>query len=82
MMFWQPENFQLPEWSKFWWKRREVLPIPFNMLQTVKKKLQRYYTDDAPRLRLEGLQLFGDKMLAFRTELEVISEHFSEVTMQ
>jgi hypothetical protein len=26
-------------------------------------------------LREEGLKLFGDKMLAFRTELEVISEH-------
>ncbi|MDP2160746.1 MAG: DUF4286 family protein [Flavobacterium sp.] len=47
-----------------------------------KEKLKSYYTDDAPRLRQEGLQLFGDKMLAFRTELEVISEHFSEVTMQ
>lgn len=40
-----------------------------------KETLERYYTEDAPRLREEGLQLFGDKMLAFRTELEVISEH-------
>ncbi|WP_291114325.1 DUF4286 family protein [Flavobacterium sp. UBA6135] len=47
-----------------------------------KEKLQRYYTEDAPRLRQEGLQLFSDKMLTFRTELEVISEHFSEVAMQ
>ena len=37
--------------------------------------LQRYYDEDAPRLREEGLRLFGDKMLAFRTELELISEH-------
>jgi phosphoribosylamine-glycine ligase len=37
--------------------------------------LQKYYADDAPKLREEGLRLFGDKMLAFRTELELISEH-------
>ncbi len=40
-----------------------------------KATLQRYYDEDAPRLREEGLKLFGDKMLAFRTELELISEH-------
>ncbi len=40
-----------------------------------KETLERYYFDDAPRLREEGQRLFGDKMLAFRTELEVISEH-------
>ena len=40
-----------------------------------KETLQRYYDEDAPKLREEGLQLFGDKMLAFRTELELISEH-------
>lgn len=42
-----------------------------------KETLQRYYDEDAPRLREEGLELFGDKMLAFRTELELISEHSS-----
>jgi phosphoribosylamine-glycine ligase len=40
-----------------------------------KETLQRYYEEDAPQLREEGQQLFGDKMLAFRTELELISEH-------
>ena len=40
-----------------------------------KETLQRYYDEDAPRLREEGLRLYGDKMLAFRTELELISEH-------
>lgn len=40
-----------------------------------KKTLQRYYNEDAPRLREEGAKLFGDKMLAFRTELELVSEH-------
>ncbi len=37
--------------------------------------LQKYYQEDAPKLREEGSNLFGDKMLAFRTELELISEH-------
>ena len=37
-------------------------------------KLQQYYAEDAPRLRQEGLKLWGDKALYFRTELEVISE--------
>ena len=40
-----------------------------------KETLQKYYEEDAPRLREEGLKLFADKMLAFRTELELISEH-------
>ena len=40
-----------------------------------KETLYRYYDEDAPRLREEALALFGDKMLAFRTELELISEH-------
>jgi phosphoribosylamine-glycine ligase len=39
-----------------------------------KETLERYYQEDAPKLRDEGQALFGDKMLAFRTELEVISE--------
>ena len=41
-----------------------------------KTTLQKYYEDDAPSFRAEALQLFGDKMLAFRTELELISEHY------
>ncbi len=40
-----------------------------------KETLQKYYDEDAERLREEGLRLFADKMLAFRTELELISEH-------
>ncbi len=41
------------------------------------EKLQEYYKTYAAKLREEGLRLFGDKMLAFRTELEVIDEFFS-----
>jgi phosphoribosylamine-glycine ligase len=40
-----------------------------------KATLEKYYQEDAPRLRQEGLELFGEKMLAFRTELELVSEH-------
>jgi hypothetical protein len=38
------------------------------------EKLQAYYNEDAPRLREEGAKLFGDKMLAFRTEMELLKE--------
>jgi len=38
------------------------------------QKLEAYYNEDAPRFREEGARLFGDKMLAFRTELEVLKE--------
>ena len=41
-----------------------------------KETLQRYYDEDAPKLRAEALALFGDKVLAFRTELEFVSEFF------
>ena len=36
--------------------------------------LNAYYEIDAPKLRQEGLKKFGDKMLAFRTELFIIDE--------
>lgn len=39
-----------------------------------KETLQSYYDEDAPRLREEGIRLFGDKMHAFRTELEIIAD--------
>ena len=39
-----------------------------------KETLEAYYKEDAPRMREEGQRLFGDKMLAFRTELELLKE--------
>ena len=38
------------------------------------EQLKKYIADDAPKLRDEAIALFGDKMLAFRTELEVIED--------
>ena len=40
-----------------------------------KETLQRYYNEDAPRLREEGAKLFGDKMLAFITVLVLVILH-------
>jgi phosphoribosylamine-glycine ligase len=40
-----------------------------------KETLQKYYLEDAPSFREEGAKLFGDKMLAFRTELELIADY-------
>ena len=38
--------------------------------------LDNYYKEDADRLRSETLKKFGDKMLAFRTELKLIKEFY------
>ena len=40
-----------------------------------REALDAYYKEDADRLRTDGLKKFADKMLAFRTELEVIDEY-------
>ena len=40
-----------------------------------KATLEKYYREDAPALQAEEQKLFGEKMLTFRTELQVISEH-------
>ena len=40
-----------------------------------REDLNTYYKDYAKALRQESLQLFADKALSFRTELEVIDEY-------
>ena len=40
-----------------------------------REDLDSYYQQDAERLRNDGLKRFADKMLAFRTELEIIDEY-------
>ncbi len=43
--------------------------------------LDNYYKEDADRLRAAGKQKFADKVLAFRTELKIVKEFFSnEIT--
>jgi len=39
-----------------------------------REALESYYKEDAEKLRGDGLKKFADKMLAFRTELEIIDE--------
>ena len=40
-----------------------------------REALETYYKEDAPKLRTEILKKFADKVLAFRTELEIIDEY-------
>ncbi len=40
-----------------------------------KETLSRFYTDDFDRFENESKRLFGELMLTFKTELELISEH-------
>jgi Domain of unknown function (DUF4286) len=40
-----------------------------------RQALESYYREDAERLRAEALKKFADKVLAFRTELEIIDEY-------
>ena len=40
-----------------------------------REALENYYQYDADRLKREGLKKFADKMLTFRTELEIIDEY-------
>jgi len=50
--------------------------LTYSVQYTTKDKatLQKYYDEDAPRLRNQS-KAFKGKFVAFRTELEVISEH-------
>mgnify|MGYP000167699059 FL=1 len=40
-----------------------------------REALDAYYNEDAEKLKAEGLKKFADKMLAFRTELQVVDEY-------
>ena len=41
-----------------------------------REDLDAYYKEDADKLQLESLKKFGDKMLAFRTELKLVKEFY------
>lgn len=40
-----------------------------------REALDAYYKEDAEKLRAQGKNKFADKMLAFRTELQIIDEY-------
>jgi len=40
-----------------------------------REALDAYYKEDAEKLKTDGLKKFADKMLAFRTELQIIDEY-------
>ncbi|MEM9143118.1 MAG: DUF4286 family protein [Bacteroidota bacterium] len=40
-----------------------------------RETLEKYYKEDAPRLRKDAHRLFPNKFIAFRTELEIIQEY-------
>ena len=40
-----------------------------------REALDAYYKEDADKLRTDGLVKFADKMLAFRTELQIVDEY-------
>jgi len=40
-----------------------------------REALDAYYKNDAEKLRAEGMKKFADKMLAFRTELQIVDEY-------
>jgi hypothetical protein len=39
-----------------------------------REKLEEYYREHSPEMRAEARERFGDKVLQFRTELEIIQE--------
>lgn len=41
------------------------------------EKLKQYYDDFSEKMRKDGSELWGDKMQAFRTELELIQDFYS-----
>ncbi len=54
----------------------EMGGITYSIQYTTDSKttLEAYYREDAPRLREDIMKLFAGKFVAFRTELEVVSE--------
>jgi len=44
-----------------------------------RESLDAYYNEDAERLRNDSLKRFGDKIVSFRTELEIINEFSADL---
>ncbi|MFY7671808.1 DUF4286 family protein [Tenacibaculum sp. MEBiC06402] len=56
----------------------EMGGVTYSVQYTAKTRedLDNYYKYDAEKLRSDGMKLFADKMVAFRTELKVVEEFF------
>ena len=57
----------------------EMDGLTYSIQYTAKTRedLDSYYKEDADKLRTDGMLKFADKMLAFRTELKLVNEFFS-----
>ena len=57
----------------------EMDGVTYSVQYTAKSRedLDSYYKEDANRLQADGMRRFADKVLAFRTELKIVNEFFS-----
>jgi len=75
-----PEMLSLGKFSKALMTRvvveEKMGGITYSVQYTTDSKdtLEKYYKEDAEKMRQEGVQLFKGKFVAFRTELEVVFE--------
>lgn len=76
-----PDMLALKKFSKALMTRvlveEEMGGITYSIQYTTdsKETLQLYYKEDATKMREDGAKRFPNKFVAFRTELEVISEY-------
>ena len=59
----------------------EMGGLTYSIQYTVDNKatLNRYYKEDAAKMRQDGIRRFGTSFVAFRTELEIIGDHQSNI---
>ena len=75
-----PEMLALGKFSKALMSKvmveEEMGGITYSVQYTTdsKETLEAYYKEDASKMRIEGMQLFANKFVAFRTELHVVFE--------
>ncbi len=58
----------------------EMGGLTYSIQYTCKSKevLEKYYREDAEKFQKEALQLFSNKFVAFRTELDIINDFYRE----
>lgn len=59
----------------------EMGGITYSIQYTIKDKetLERYYQEDANKMRQDGIKRFGNNFVAFRTELELIDDQHANI---